>query len=148
MMVKNEEATLPACLASARDLVDDILVIDTGSIDATKSVAAGFGARIVDFPWCDDFAAARNESLRHATGDWVLWLDADERLDEANRQKLQALFASLPDEPAAYVMCQRSTAAAGPATRVDQVRLFRRNWRPGRARGASAGWTCCCPNSA
>ena len=94
MIVKNEEANLPACLASAADLVDEVVVVDTGSTDRTKEVAARFGARIFDFPWIDDFAAARNEALRHATGDWILWLDADDRIDEPNRQKFRQLFAA------------------------------------------------------
>jgi tetratricopeptide (TPR) repeat protein len=133
LIVKNEEPTLPACLASAAGLVDEIIVVDTGSADRTKEVAAGLGARVVDFPWCDDFAAARNEGLKHATGKWIFWLDADERLDEVNREKFRALVAGLGDENAAYVMKQRSGEEGGTATEVDQVRLFRNHpqirWR-------------------
>src|SRR5262249_33980822 len=95
MIVRDEEANLPACLASAADLVDEVVVVDTGSTDRTREVAARFGARVFDFPWVDDFAAARNESLRHATGDWVFWMDADDRLDEDNRGRLRGLFAGL-----------------------------------------------------
>ena len=93
MIVKNEEATLAACLASVADLVDEMIVVDTGSTDRTRDVAGQGGARVVDFAWVDDFAAARNESIRHATGDWIFWLDADERLDEANREKLRAVVS-------------------------------------------------------
>jgi tetratricopeptide (TPR) repeat protein len=127
MIVKNEEANLPACLESAADLVDEIIIVDTGSSDRTKEVAARFGARIVDFPWVDSFAAARNESLRHATGDWIFWLDADDRLDEDNRQRLRELFAGLRDENVAYVMkCQcLPDPVHGTTTVVDHVRLFR-----------------------
>jgi glycosyltransferase involved in cell wall biosynthesis len=135
MIVNNEEAHLAECLGSAADLVDEIVVIDTGSTDATAAVAARFGARVYPFSWVDSFAEARNESLRHAHGDWIFWLDGDERLDEENRLRLKALLAGLQDENAAYVMSQFSPAAPGSkaAVAVDQVRLFRRlpeaRWR-------------------
>src|SRR5262249_29762339 len=126
MIVKDEEANLSACLASVADLVDEIVVVDTGSADRTREVAARFGARVFDFPWCDSFAAARNEGLRHARGEWVFWLDADDRLDEANRARLRALLSGLPDETAAYVMkCLCLPDGSGTATLVDHVRLFR-----------------------
>ncbi|MBP3704664.1 MAG: glycosyltransferase, partial [Clostridia bacterium] len=72
MIVKNEEQHLPRCLASVSPLVDEIIIADTGSTDRTKAVAAGFGAKIYDFPWCDDFAAARGRlclGRRGARGD-------------------------------------------------------------------------------
>src|SRR5262249_6489310 len=69
MIVRDEEANLPDCLGSVADLVDEVVVVDTGSADRAQEVAARFGAKVVDFPWVDSFAAARNESLRHATGD-------------------------------------------------------------------------------
>ena len=68
MIVKDEEAHLARCLGSVADLVDEIVVVDTGSTDATAAVAARFGARVYSFAWVDSFAAARNESLRHAQG--------------------------------------------------------------------------------
>ena len=89
MIVKNEEANLAACLDPVAGLVDEIIVVDTGSSDRTKEIAAAHDAVVADFPWCDSFAAARNECLRHATGQWIFWLDADDRLDERNVQKLQ-----------------------------------------------------------
>jgi GT2 family glycosyltransferase/tetratricopeptide (TPR) repeat protein len=127
LIVKDEEENLPACLASAADLVDEVIVVDTGSQDRTKEVAQRFGARVFDFPWVDDFAAARNESLRHARGEWVFWLDADDRLDADNRAKLRALFAGLKDEEAAYVMsclCLPDPITQA-ATAVHHLRLFR-----------------------
>jgi glycosyltransferase involved in cell wall biosynthesis len=128
MIVKDEEAHLSKCLGSAADLVDEIVVVDTGSTDATVAEASRWGARVYHFTWVDSFAEARNESLRQARGDWIFWLDADECLDEANRLKLKQLLAGLKDENAAFLMRQRSTAGPGSkaAVVVDQVRLFRR----------------------
>jgi tetratricopeptide (TPR) repeat protein len=127
LMVKNEQDKLATCLRSAADLVHEMIVVDTGSTDDTKEVAASLGARVFDFAWVDSFAAARNESLRHATGDWIFWLDGDEYVDEANCKKARALFASLGQEKAACSMKQSSIpdGASGSATVVDQVRLFR-----------------------
>jgi GT2 family glycosyltransferase/tetratricopeptide (TPR) repeat protein len=127
LIVKNEEANLPACLESAAGLCDEIIVVDTGSTDRTREIALEHGARVFDFPWCDSFAAARNECLCHATGEWIFWLDADDRLDEANRQKLCKLFATLADENVAYSM--KCLCLPDPvshtATAVDHIRLFR-----------------------
>ena len=127
LIVKNEEHNLGDCLGSAADLVDEVVVVDTGSTDRTKEVAARFGAKLHDFPWIDDFSAARNESLKHATGAWVFWMDADDRLDEDNRARLRSLLAGLRDENVAYSMkclCLPDPAT-GTATAVDHVRLFR-----------------------
>ena len=78
MIVKNEEKYLAKCLHSVRNIVDEIIVVDTGSTDKTKDIATVFGARVFDFPWTGDFSEARNCSLKHAGGDWILVLDADE----------------------------------------------------------------------
>ncbi|MEM9799535.1 MAG: glycosyltransferase, partial [Planctomycetota bacterium] len=75
-----EEAFLADCLASVAGVVHESIVVDTGSRDRTREIAAAAGARVIDFPWRDDFAAARNEGLVRATGTHVLVLDADERL--------------------------------------------------------------------
>jgi glycosyltransferase involved in cell wall biosynthesis len=93
MIVRDEEALLPDCLASVRGVVDEMIVVDTGSRDGTRRVAEQAGARVVDFPWCDDFAAARNESLRRAGGQWVLVLDADERLGPGSGKALRAALS-------------------------------------------------------
>jgi tetratricopeptide (TPR) repeat protein len=90
MIVRDEEHLLPGCLASVCGVVDEIVVVDTGSRDGTRRVAEKAGARVHDFTWCDDFAAARNEALRHATGKWVLVLDADERLSARSGRTLRA----------------------------------------------------------
>lgn len=127
MIVKNEEKNLPDCLASVRDLVDEAVVIDTGSTDRTREIATRFGCVLGEFPWIDHFAAARNAALDKATGDYAFWMDADDRLDADNRTKLKTLFESLPSGNTGYVMkclCVGEGASA-TGTAVDHVRLFR-----------------------
>ncbi|MBR1761553.1 MAG: glycosyltransferase [Schwartzia sp.] len=77
-IAKNEEKNLPLSLETVRDIADELIVVDTGSTDATKKIALDAGATVLDFVWRDDFAAARNFALDHATGDWIIFLDADE----------------------------------------------------------------------
>src|SRR3974390_430711 len=98
MIVKTEEAHLAACLRSGAGLVKEMIGVDTGSTDRTREIAVSQGAKVFDFPWCDDFSAARNEALRRATGEWIFWMDADDRLDETNRERLTELFDGLTDE--------------------------------------------------
>ena len=78
LIVKDEELTLARCLDSLRGAVDEIVVVDTGSTDATREIARRYTDRVFDFAWCDDFAAARQFAFDCATGDWVLWVDADD----------------------------------------------------------------------
>ncbi|WP_315852320.1 glycosyltransferase [Paludisphaera rhizosphaerae] len=126
MIVRDEEANLPACLESARGLFDEVVVVDTGSTDRTVEVARSFGARVFDFAWVDDFAAARNAALARATGDYAFWLDADDRVEPPHRERLERLFRSLrPDGPAYVVRCACDPDPdGGGATVVDHVRLF------------------------
>jgi tetratricopeptide (TPR) repeat protein len=80
LIVRDEEELLPACLEAAAPAADEIVVVDTGSTDATVAIAESFGARVLHRPWDGSFSAARNAALEAATGDWVLFLDADEQL--------------------------------------------------------------------
>lgn len=80
MIVKNEARNLPRCLESVKGQVDEIVIVDTGSDDGTLDVAARYGAKCLTTAWNNDFSAARNVSLEHASGEWILWLDADEEL--------------------------------------------------------------------
>jgi tetratricopeptide (TPR) repeat protein len=80
LIVRNEEEFLDSCLASLQGFVDEIVVVDTGSTDATKEIARAHGARVFDFPWNDDFSRARNRALDLARGEWILYIDADERI--------------------------------------------------------------------
>ncbi len=81
MIVKNEEPFLPQVLTSVKNIVDEMVILDTGSTDRTVEIAKEFGARVHHFQWCNDFSAARNEVLNYVQGDWVLVLDADEVLN-------------------------------------------------------------------
>lgn len=94
IIVKNEEKNLPRCLASVKNVVDEMVVLDTGSTDRTPEIAQKFGAKVHDFEWCNDFAAARNESLKYVTGDWVLVLDADEYLSPTIAPHIQEAIKS------------------------------------------------------
>jgi len=80
VIARNEEAALPGCLSSAVPVVDEVIVVDTGSTDTTVSVAQRMGATVIHHPWRDDFSDARNVAAAAATGDWLLVLDADEHL--------------------------------------------------------------------
>src|SRR5262249_6715656 len=115
-------------LANVAGLVQEMVIVDTGSTDRTREIAISTGAKVIDFPWIDDFAAARNEALKHATGSWIFSLDADDRLDNENRHKAAQLFAALPPGempgmPMGWLMqcASRLQAGAPAATVVDQV---------------------------
>lgn len=88
LIVKNEEKWLDGCLASLKEWADEIVVVDTGSTDETVAIAERHGAKVGHYAWSDDFAAARNVALEMATGDWILSIDADERLDPAGAERL------------------------------------------------------------
>lgn len=94
MIVKNEEMYLEECLLSVKDLVDEIIIVDTGSTDKTIPIAESFGASVYHHKWNNDFSEARNYSLSKVTSDWILYLDADERLDASSRQLLKRLTSN------------------------------------------------------
>ena len=133
LMVRNEEEKLAACLQSAGDLVDETIVVDTGSTDGTRELAAKLGARVFEFPWCDDFAAARNECIRHAAGEYILWMDADEVVDSSNREKLRALFKALPVSSQSSVVNSKKTEDNGLLTTSSRGPSFRSRAFPRRS---------------
>jgi glycosyltransferase involved in cell wall biosynthesis len=98
MIVKNEEATLKKCLDSLKDVMDEIIIVDTGSTDKTKELAYSYTDKVYDFTWCDDFSAARNYAFSKAGGDYIYSADADEFLDDENRKKLKLLKDALLSE--------------------------------------------------
>ena len=104
MITKNEENFLEQCLNSVKDLVNEIIIVDTGSTDNTKQIARKFTDKIYDFEWCDDFSAARNESLKYATKDWILILDADEVISKEDHVKIKELIV----DGQAYTLIQRN----------------------------------------
>ena len=89
VIVKNEEKNLPRWLESMRRIADEIVVVDTGSTDRTVDLAKAAGARVFSFAWIDDFAAAKNFALEKATGDWVVFPDADEYFTAADSSKVR-----------------------------------------------------------
>lgn len=91
MIVKNEEHRLARCLDSLKHIADEIVIVDTGSMDDTKQLAAQYTDKIYDFPWINDFAAARNFAFSKCSCDYIYSADADEALDEVNMQKLANL---------------------------------------------------------
>jgi hypothetical protein len=123
MIAKNEEGFLEDCLRSAAPICDEIVVVDTGSSDRTVEIAERYGAKVVRSTWHDDFARARNESLDHATSDWVLTLDADERLTE---EALAAIREGIRrPEIAGFHLTVRNVYADRRPVEVLIVRLFR-----------------------
>ncbi len=127
MIVKNEERFLPGCLESVKSLVDEMVIVDTGSTDGTKDIARSFGAQVYDFEWCDDFSAARNESLAHSTGDWILYLDADERIDKSYHEQIRKFISSGKAE--AFLLNLRSKIGTREGAQyhlVSYPRLFRK----------------------
>lgn len=131
MIVKNEERNLPRCLESVRGLAGELIVVDTGSTDATRQIAASHGAEVIPFDFkVVDFAAARNCALARARRRWILMLDADERLDRAGVPMIETLIAL--NENAGYFLERRNHSSdSGRSTTDYVVRLFpnRPNYR-------------------
>ncbi len=91
MIVKNEQESLPRCLDSLKGIVDEMIIVDTGSTDRTKEIAVSYGAKVLDFAWTGDFSEARNYSFSHASCDYIYTADADEELDEDNQKRFMDL---------------------------------------------------------
>lgn len=121
MIVRDEEANIERCLKSAAPFVDEIIVVDTGSTDATAAIAARCGAKVHHFAWIDDFAAARNFALDQSTCDWNLVLDADERIVEGGK----GLRALLGEPPFIGFVRIKSTVEIDAAAHASITRLPR-----------------------
>jgi GT2 family glycosyltransferase/2-polyprenyl-3-methyl-5-hydroxy-6-metoxy-1,4-benzoquinol methylase/tetratricopeptide (TPR) repeat protein len=127
MIVRDNEATIRDCLDSIYPWVDEIIVVDTGSVDTTIEICQTFGAQIHHFPWCDDFSAARNASLAPAIGDWIFWMDSDDIIPQTEGLKLRKLALGMhPTEILGYVMQVHCPSGHDTEmTIVDHVKLFR-----------------------
>jgi tetratricopeptide (TPR) repeat protein len=119
MIVKNEAANLPSSLGPAAGLFDEIVVVDTGSIDGTAELARTMGARVVEIDWPEDFAAARNVSIEAARGDWILWLDADNSI---SAEDVELLRERLDSERRSIFWCTEVVVPEGE--RLIQKRVF------------------------
>ena len=126
MIVRDEEEMLPRSLAAVRDAVDEIVVVDTGSVDRTVEIARSFGAKVIEREWTGSFADARNASFDAATGEWVMYLDADEVLVADDAQRLRAILGRTWRE-AFYLVETNFTGELGDGTAVthNALRVFR-----------------------
>jgi glycosyltransferase involved in cell wall biosynthesis len=124
MIVKNEARNLPRCLDSVHGLADELIVVDTGSTDATRGIAAGYGAKVIPFDFATvDFAAARNTAIAQAGGRWILVLDADEVLDPAGARRIEELMAA--GDNAGYLLERHNHSSDSADCPTDYVvRLF------------------------
>jgi hypothetical protein len=102
MIARDAAISLRAALESAKPFMDEMVVVDTGSVDDTKRVAEDLGARVFDFAWCDDFSAARNFSIEQARGGWIFWMDADDVLPAESGRELRRLVGEHPQRDAAF----------------------------------------------
>ncbi len=108
LIVRDEEQDLPCCLASIKPVADEIVLVDTGSQDRTRDIARIFGARVFDFAWCDDFAAAKNFAVAQAEADWIFSIDADEVLGAQDHEALRTLIRTGHTAPVAYAVTTRN----------------------------------------
>lgn len=123
LIVKNETKNIAACLASLQSLDAELIVVDTGSEDNTIEQAQEAGAHVYHFPWINDFGAARNESLKMATGRWIMWVDADDRLPASEVSRLLQLVQEDADKGYGFIV--KNTTDGGLTGSVfNQIRLF------------------------
>jgi GT2 family glycosyltransferase/SAM-dependent methyltransferase len=158
MIVRNNAKTIGPAIESIKPFVDEMIIVDTGSTDETPHICEQLGAKVFHFPWCDDFSAARNESIRHATGRWIFWMDSDDTIDEANGRALRERAIG-PHDPNVFgyvvqVHCPGKSGLPEDMHAVDHVKLFRNRsdlrfefriheqiLGPIRRAGGTVGWT-------
>lgn len=123
MIVKNEAGNLPALFRSLEPLGAELIVVDTGSTDATVEIARAAGAKVVAWAWRNDFAAARNVSLEHATRPWILWMDADDRLPPESVDPILKVASETPGRALSFVV-KNTTDGGSTGTEFSQIRMF------------------------
>ncbi|MGA2025812.1 MAG: glycosyltransferase [Syntrophobacteraceae bacterium] len=116
MIVKNESANIADALGSFRPFADEIIVVDTGSTDDTKQIAARFTSKIYDFEWIDDFAAARNFAMSKAVKSYQLWADADDRITPENQGHIESLKSHFDGKKAFYFILENHQSDASPSS--------------------------------
>ncbi|WP_084700837.1 glycosyltransferase [Streptacidiphilus anmyonensis] len=129
MIVKDEAESIVEVLGDASAFCDELVVADTGSTDGTQELARAAGARVVDVPWTEDFAAARNASLDACTGDWIIWLDADDRVPPASQQAFSRVLAALDGDVDAVISpyhCAFDESTGAPTFTTLRERVLRR----------------------
>ncbi|HPG37919.1 MAG TPA: glycosyltransferase [bacterium] len=124
MIVKNEEKFLPQCLESVQGVVDEIVIVDTGSTDRTVEIATRYNARVYHHPWEGNFSKARNISLSYATCDWILVIDADEKLERAD---IPLLKYALQSDKYNVIFCSVISASPSGDSKNYSHRIFRRD---------------------
>jgi glycosyltransferase involved in cell wall biosynthesis/ubiquinone/menaquinone biosynthesis C-methylase UbiE len=139
LIVKNEEELLPTCLDSLKGLWDELVIVDTGSSDKTIEIAKSYGARMGHFPWCDDFAAARNYAEGLCFGEYLYWQDADEILLEGHEAIRQIVSEGKQDGIAPFMIFSRDKNG-NPATTYARQELLHKNTKEWSWHGAAHNW--------
>jgi glycosyltransferase involved in cell wall biosynthesis len=133
--VKNEEPVLERCINSMKGCYDELIIVDTGSTDNTINIAKKLGARVEHFEWIDDFAAARNYAFSFATGDWIMWVDADDVLLENDYKRFREIVESQPKDVMGinfpYIYSHESTGTGEiPNFKYHRLRIMRKESNP------------------
>jgi len=126
MIVKNEEELLPQCLESIKDVVHEIILVDTGSTDRTIEIAGSYGAKVYHHPWENDFSKHRNQSISYATSDWIFIIDADEEISLESRAQLRQTISNVPpDVSYLYFRVEDKNAGGRVMSVMHSPRMFR-----------------------
>ena len=129
MIVKNEELVLARCLECVKQFADEIVVVDTGSVDTTKEIASKYTDKVYDFAWCDDFSKARNFAFSKATNDYVMWLDADDVIEYNEIEKINQLKLNMVADTYMLKYATAFDKLGNPTFVFERERILRRDNR-------------------